>query len=97
MVLTRVKWLHVVLMTAVGAHCARTGTVGGAEQRCGRGCGLLWPQWRRSGWLRKEFVVSDAVEGISRREPVQQRTSEQIENEPQISGRVSPCGGVGAA
>ena len=55
MVLTRVKWPNVVLMTAVGAPSARTGTVGGAEQRCGQGCGLPWPQWRRSGWLRKEW------------------------------------------
>ena len=37
MVLTLEKWCKVVLMTAVGAHCVRTGTVGGAEQRCGQG------------------------------------------------------------
>ena len=36
------RWPHIVLGVVAGAHCARTGTVGRAEQQGGPECGALW-------------------------------------------------------
>ena len=54
MVLTRAKWPNVVLMMAVGAHCARTGTVGGAEQRSGQLCGFPGAAVEKERLVRKD-------------------------------------------
>ena len=62
MVLTRAKWPNVVLMTAVGAHCAPTVTLGGTEQH-----GWLRKRTRGGGSQKGEaevpkiIIVSDAV------------------------------------
>ena len=78
MVLTLVKWCKVVLMTAVGAHCVRTGTVGGGRAAMWARVWLslaageterLAPQGREAREKERETpetgVVADVVEGIS--------------------------------
>ena len=49
------------------------------------------------GEMQEIIVVSDAVEGISLREPVQQRTPEQIEDVPQFREETGDVVEVGPA
>ena len=88
-------------MTAAGAHCARTATVGGAQQRCGPGRGLPWPQWRRRGKTPETGVVADGVEGVSVEEELVEQSvelpvpqmAEQLVVVPKIDSQSS--GGLG--
>ena len=111
MVLTRAKGPNVVLMTAAGAHCVRTGTAGGAEQRCG-GCGRSGDGAVGSARTRGQRkgkgdggVVADGVEGASvEAEPVEQsvelpvpQMAEQLVDMPNIVVELTVSGEAGSS